>query len=146
MLLVRRSWPLLLAVACSGSDGGKPFRTTYQDEGSICIRSAADGKIEVTVVFPTCLSSSCDRALGTTCSATLSGTTLVISSKGESESTGARECTADCGALVAKCGSSIAVPPGDYTLEHGDSSAAIVLPQSEVALFTDSASFPPCSG
>jgi hypothetical protein len=141
-----RTWLLgsvVAILACSDSDPKERERSVYEDEGAVCVRSVADGKLTVTVVFPTCLSSSCDRALGTSCTVALSGSELVVTSRGETESTGARECTADCGSLVARCDVT-GVPPGSYTLVHGTSSEPITVPATGGENFGDSAPFDAC--
>ena len=101
--------------------------------------------LAVTVVFPPCLSSSCNRVLGASCEVTPSGNQLVITGKAETESTGAGACTADCGALVAHCTSPATIPPGPYTVKFGAESAEVTLAQNPVELFADGVPFRPCS-
>ena len=147
----RTRWlPLLVTVccsvlACSENDDKRIVRTTRENEGGLCLRSSSDEMLAVTVVFPTCLSSSCDRVLSASCQVTQSGNQLVVVSNAETETTGAEVCTADCGSLVARCTSTAAVPPGQYTVTYGAESADIALTQSPVELFAQEVPFRPCS-
>lgn len=128
---------LLLADGCAGATAdATPVRQEFKDEGAVCLRSQSDGSVEVLVTFPICLSSSCSRALETSCEIELEDGKLVLRSDGAAESTGATECTADCGFLTAKC-SSEALEPGDYELVHGEDSADVTLPADAIGLFDD---------
>jgi hypothetical protein len=151
MASLRARWLLLVPIccsvlACSDSDNGRKIvRTTHESEGGLCLRSSNGQALDVLVVFPTCLSSSCDRELSTSCQVTRAGDQLVVTSHAETETTGADACTADCGSLVARCTSTVAVPPGPYTLIYGSEPADISLAQSPVELFADEVPFRPCS-
>jgi hypothetical protein len=145
-LLMARRWlfgSVLVLIGCSNSDPPERERRAYADEGSVCVEPGADGKLSVTVVFPTCLSGSCDRVVATSCSVARSATEITITSKGETESTGARECTSDCGSLVARCDAT-GIPPGSYRLVHGTASATLSVPGMPVK-FGDTAPFDACS-
>src|SRR5688572_28738338 len=52
-------------------------RTTFQNEGELCLRSPGDGSLRVRVLFPGCLSSTCDRPLATSCSVNVVGGELI---------------------------------------------------------------------
>jgi hypothetical protein len=150
MTSLRDSWLLLvpvfcLALACSDTDDRQPARRTHESEGGLCLRSSNDERLAVTVVFPMCLSSSCDRVLATSCEVTLSGNELTITSHAVTQSTGAEACTADCGSLVARCTSTAPIPPGQYRVTYGAESAEISLAQSPVELFAEEVPFRPCS-
>lgn len=110
-------------------------RTSYKDEGTVCLRLQGAGTLHVRVRFPTCLSSSCNRALETGCQLTTSGTTLDLTSHGASETTGETTCTDDCGALMAECDSTELVEPGEYLLNHGSDSESVSLSREEVCAF-----------
>jgi hypothetical protein len=151
MIPLRANWLLHLSVLCSalacseGDDGTRKHRTTLENEGGLCLRSSTDETLAVTLVFPACLSSSCDRVISTSCQVTASGTELVISGKAQTETTGAEACTADCGSLVARCTSAGAIPPGPYTVKLGTESANVALAQTPVELFHEAVPFRPCS-
>jgi hypothetical protein len=151
MIPLRANWLLYVPVFCStlacseGDDGTRRHRTTLENEGGLCLRSSNDETLAVTLVFPACLSSSCDRVISTSCQVTPSGTELVISGKAETVTTGADACTADCGSLVARYTSAEAIPPGSYTVKLGTDSADITLAQSPVELFPEAVPFRPCS-
>ena len=126
---------VLLVAACSGSSTGGEDRSTFTNEGKVCLRRISDGTLQVRVQFPTCLSSSCSRVVETACEVTVSGSTLEVTSHGTVESTGASACTDDCGALVADCVASELLEPGDYTVKHGSDSAAVMPGAVETCVF-----------
>jgi hypothetical protein len=121
------------ALGCSVVDAEE---TSYTDQGAVCLRSDEAGGLQISITFPVCLSSSCERARETSCSLMRADAELVIRSRGEIENVGARVCTADCGLLQAFCESE-PIAPGQYMVVHGSDSATISLPQPSVLLFAD---------
>lgn len=107
---------LLALLGCEADEG---VRSEFRDEGEACVWIGADNRLAAEVVFPKCLSSSCDRKLTAECTVKLSGGKVSITSYAESERTGASECTDDCGALTAACHSEGEVDAGRYDIEHG---------------------------
>lgn len=110
------------AVGCSSDT----VRETYENEGDVCLTTGDDTTLKVTVYFPTCLSSSCDRALSTSCNMTLDGNTIRLESRGRAEFRGGT-CTADCGTLAATC-SLPDLPAGEYELVYGKESTTLTWP------------------
>ncbi len=70
------------------------------NKGTACIQ---DGTARVD--FNQCLSSSCDTLINASCTGTVDGTTLTITSSGsiESQRNPNSGCTTDCGFVVADC-------------------------------------------
>jgi hypothetical protein len=129
------TWRLLILLASAAACSSRPHvRTDFDDTGKVCLRLHGS-KLEVQVDFPTCLSSSCDRALETSCKVDVTGSALTLTSHGASETTGATECTDDCGTLSATCSSGGAVPPGTYTLTHGKDSTQVTLGDQQTCVF-----------
>src|SRR3954447_8950610 len=94
----------------------------YANSGSVCIESLgsrqAEQRVHVSVVFPTCVSSSCDTALEPSCSVVLKGTSLRVESSAKVRSLGGKHaCTHDCRFLTAECESPV-LPPGEYTISY----------------------------
>jgi hypothetical protein len=108
---------------------------SYANEGSLCLNSNADGTLEVEVWFPTCLSSTCDEVLGTSCTIAVLDHEISITSSGSYESPVYGSCSADCQALIADCSSEGPLNPGEYTLVHGEDAGEVTLPADAVALF-----------
>ena len=132
---------VLSAGACS--DDRERLRTVHENVGDLCLGSTAAGTVEIVVVFPTCLSSSCDRSLGSSCTVTVSNGEIRITSRGESETTGPSECSADCGALVARC-ESPPIEPGDYVVVHGEQRVSVTLPHEKSEILSGTAPFDAC--
>lgn len=109
-------------------------KQTYDNTGTVCL-TLASGTLKIEVRFPTCLSSSCDRALPTSCEATLSDGVITLTSHGASESTGESSCTDDCGSLTAACVLSTPLEPGDYILTHGNDSAPVTVSSTQTCAF-----------
>jgi hypothetical protein len=130
-------WALAVLVtsssACDSGDEGK--RHDFENEGTVCLTLEGD-ELEVSVRFPTCLSSSCSRALDTSCHFSTADGVLELTSQGAFETTGASECTDDCGALTARC-SSAGIAPGEYELRHGDERATVTVGEERVCVFGD---------
>ena len=130
---------LLLAAAC----GPTSQVHTYADEGKVCVLPqsadinaflwsstsvslAADRAVEVSVMMPTCLSSSCSHEPQADCTATLTGNDIDVTSKGSYIEQG-DVCTSDCGALVARC-TTPPLPAGRYQLRHGQEALTFTVP------------------
>jgi hypothetical protein len=122
---------LALWTACSSR---AHIRSDFNDVGKVCLQLRGSS-LEIRVDFPTCLSSSCDRALETSCKVEVSGSALMVTSHGASETTGASECTTDCGILSATCSSTDAVAPGEYALTHGKDSTQVTLSAQQTCVF-----------
>jgi hypothetical protein len=140
--LVRMGWKgagwalaamVVSSSACDSLDEGT--RHDFEDQGTVCMTLEGD-VLEVSVRFPTCLSSSCSRALDTSCQFSSADGVLELTSQGAYESTGANECTDDCGALTARC-SSTGIAPGEYELRHGDERATVTVGEERVCVFGD---------
>ncbi|PRQ05712.1 hypothetical protein [Enhygromyxa salina] len=100
--------------------------TTFTDEGSACISGEPDAAQTVTVDFQTCLSSSCDTLLESSCTAELDGTELTITATATvSSKSGA--CTADCGLAQATC-ETPPLPAGSYDVVYGQEQGTLVVP------------------
>ncbi|MDB4972371.1 MAG: hypothetical protein JWN48_712 [Myxococcaceae bacterium] len=113
------------------------------DDGQVCLSNAAlpagarglgpqvfaaGAPAFVSVVADTCLSSSCDHDRQATCTATLQGSELVVTSAFEWTSKGGdHACTADCGSLTASC-QTPPLPAGHYTVRQGDVSTTFDVP------------------
>lgn len=94
-------------------------RNTFTNDGEVCIDAAAG---EAVVHVNTCLSSSCDTLVSSSCSVTLEGTTLTVTSEAVVDSQG-DVCTDDCGFVLIRCD----LPDGDLTgttVQHGTFSGA----------------------
>lgn len=109
-------------------------KRTYDNTGTVCV-TLDSGILHFHVQFPTCLSSSCDRALPTSCEAVVTDGVITLTSHGASESTGETSCTDDCGFLVADCSLPTALAPGDYVLQHGNDSAPVTLGPTQTCAF-----------
>lgn len=119
--------------ACGGDD--KQQRELNND-GEVCLRLQADGKIQVNVHFRECLSS-CDTAKPTSCSVSGAEGSLVVTSHGAVERNGANPCSSACGALTAACTSSDGFAPGQYVVTHGADTAPITLGSQTGCLFSE---------
>ena len=102
--------------------------TSYRNEGLVCLESRSDGVLDVSVIFPTCLSSTCDTVLQSSCSIDVEGFTITVESFGSFETPRRGSCSADCQQLSAGCASEEPIPPGDYTVIHGEDEAMLEVP------------------
>jgi hypothetical protein len=126
------AFPVLL-FGCSSD----VFETQYRDQGSVCLRSTGGETLGITVTFPGCLSSSCDKVLAKSCSAERSGTEIRIHSSADVESRGG-SCTADCGIAAARCALA-GLEAGQYSVTHGTDTASVTIPtEADVVLGPDS--------
>jgi hypothetical protein len=120
---------LLLAVACTGAEDWQPV--TYTDEGDVCFE--ADGAdLSIHVTAPDCMSGSCSREFGGSCTATRAGATITLTSDihwEENVAPGAM-CTADCGIPTVHC-TLADLPAGDYTVKLGATEVSLSFPDPE---------------
>lgn len=101
------------------------------DEGTVCVEGEADATATVTVDSNFCMSSSCDRNETGSCTATLDGSTINVTSSFSWETaTGAVACTDDCGRLATTCEVG-PLPAGEYTVVHGGDSETVTIPTTE---------------
>lgn len=120
---------LVLSLACGGE---KWVPMEVVDRGAAClIATEADALGTVTVDSGECMSSSCDRDEQGSCTATLDGDTITVTSTFSWETaTGKVACTDDCGLLSAEC----TVGPlaaGTYTLVHGSDQQTVTVPTED---------------
>lgn len=122
---------LLFALACAPTDPATETHTTT-NEGSVCLEAPVVDTDGVITVDPgLCLSSSCDTLVSGTCTATLDGTTITVSSEFVVESlSGEVTCTTDCGMPTATCTVG-PLPAGTYTVVHGESSETVDVPTTD---------------
>lgn len=111
------------------------------DTGSVCIRQSIDGALEINVASETCYSGSCSEKLVSQCSLTRDGADLKLTSYTRVKTWGGT-CTDDCVSYSAAC-ELADVPPGTYTLHHGEFAGTITLPLT-AAWASAPDSFPPC--
>ena len=91
---------LALGLTACGPAGQDVRTTDVSNSGSACIRDTN----EVLVNFDRCLSSSCDTLVDASCTATVDGTTLVVTSAGTIETDlTADGCTSDCRSSWTTC-------------------------------------------
>jgi hypothetical protein len=131
---------LLVAVGCTRSE-----TLTFQDEGKICVwpegvegshsfgsktpfSFAAGEVLQISVVMPTCLSSSCSKDPEASCEVKLAENLLSVTSTGAYRDEG-RTCTGDCGFLVARCVSPV-LAAGTYTIRHGTDELVLGVPST----------------
>lgn len=121
----------LLLAGCPVEPEVEWVEETQSNEGTACLTGEADGAGTITVNADVCLSSSCSRAAEGSCTATVDGTTITVTSEFSwEEATGDVACTDDCGSLSTTC-TTDALPAGDYTVVHGSSSETISIPNSD---------------
>jgi hypothetical protein len=130
----RRLKVVLLAATLGCDSFADTPKQTYDNTGTVCL-TLSSGTLKIEVQFPTCLSSSCDRALPTSCEATLNDGVITLTSHGASESTGESACTDDCGSLTAACVLPTPLEPGDYILNHGNDSAPVTVGSTQTCAF-----------
>jgi hypothetical protein len=87
-------WVALALLSCGD---GPPTERVVTEIAAACV---GDG--EVTARLATCLSSSCDTLLESSCAATLDGDTVTVTATATIRSEGT-ECTADCGLVEVRC-------------------------------------------
>lgn len=119
--------------ACSGND---EQTRELSDDGEVCLQLQADGTLELSVHFRTCLSS-CDTAKPASCSVAGGEGTLRVESHGAVVRNGANACSSACGALIANCTSTEKFAPGQYLVTHGEDTAPITLGNRRECLFSE---------
>src|ERR1041384_648349 len=131
-------WIALVGLAACGGDDKQ--RRELVNDGEVCLRLQANGSVEVNVHFRGCLTS-CDIAQPTSCAVAAEegdeGTSLRVTSYGAVETTGASVCTANCGALRARCVSTDTFAPGEVTVRHGEDTAELLLGARSQCLFSE---------
>jgi hypothetical protein len=142
-MLPRLAFVSLAALACQSIAG---IDHTFQDQGRVCAfpegtdpgnafqspsTSAAfqpDRPATITVMAPTCLSSSCSKDRKAECSVVIEGNVIHVTSTASFREEGST-CTADCGALVARC-TTPPLPAGTWFLQHGAERIVLTVPSS----------------
>lgn len=126
-------WLALALFACGGNE---PTHSDFRDDGAVCLKLKDDGTVAATVFFRTCLTN-CDRALPSSCTIAVEGTTLRFSSHGQSERTERDTCTEACVQLTATCATTEKVAPGAHSVVHGQDMATVVLGTRNECLFVE---------
>lgn len=105
----------------------------YVDEGELCATGGGTEPVVIQVDAGECLSSSCSRDFVGSCTATLEGSTITVTSdiSWEQNVSPDASCTEDCGATVASC-ELPAVPDGVYTVVLGAESVELTAPSAVV--------------
>jgi hypothetical protein len=133
---------LVVASGCGWMPEYEPTTESFKNSGALCFTSGADGSVKLIVTFDACLSSTCSRVLQATCRVSESAGVITISSHAATEREH-RECTADCGALTARC-EAPPMAPGTYTVKYGAAESELTLPAREAELFSDVPSYVTC--
>ncbi|TXD36117.1 hypothetical protein FRC98_13420 [Lujinxingia vulgaris] len=146
--------PLTLAISLLAACGDDPEPTlvTFEDEGDVCLNRSsfqddapleADAPIDVRVELPVCLSSSCSSQPQASCELAVdtATNTITLTSEGSYLDTSAIDgsCTADCGLLHAEC-EIPALPEGQYTLTHGQTTYTFDVPSEPTGCLEANAS------
>ena len=92
--------------------------------------------VELSVVFPICLSSSCSTDRQTSCTLARSGNTFAVTAKGSFHEAGSGACTTDCAVLNPSC-TTPTLSEGTFTFQYAGGSIDIVVPSTVP---------PPCTG
>lgn len=118
---------LMLCVSLSAcADSDQPTVETYLNDGRMCLLSNERGEATINITFDPCLS--CNQVPTASCSATLTGDEIAVSTILEVETRDTpRQCPDNCTFASATC-SLIVAPPGDYLILHDDKSATVTLP------------------
>jgi hypothetical protein len=112
-----------------GQNGFGPLDTTPREY-------VAGETLQLSVVFPLCLSSSCSTDRQASCAAEQTGNTFAVTAQGSYREAGSGACSADCGTLSPSCVTP-ALSEGTFTFKYAGGSVDLVVP-STVA--------PPCIG
>ena len=135
---------VILAVA--GCGGGKDVQ--IENQGRLCVFPAsnvgtnafgpvdttprqyvANEAVELSVVFPICLSSSCSTDRQTSCTLARSGNTFAVTAKGSFHEAGSGACTTDCAVLNPSCTTPV-LSEGTFTFQYAGGSIDIVVPST----------------
>jgi hypothetical protein len=141
---MRAGW-MMIAVACTGAapkdDTGATPGTghtgtsaedwqlqSYVDAGTVCFEDRG-ADVAVWVDPGECLSSSCSRAFQGSCTATVTDTTITLTSdiSWEQNVAPGATCTDDCGSTAAQC-TLPALADGTYTVTFGAEQLELVVP------------------
>jgi len=117
-------------IACDGVQADRNWEDqSLTDSGTVCVEGDADANATITVWADTCLSSSCSRDAEGSCTASLDGSTITVTSTftWQQNVSPRAACTDDCGSIEATCEVG-PLPAGTYTLVHGDDSEEITIP------------------
>jgi hypothetical protein len=108
-----------------------PSRTEtvyYANQGTVCMSPGPDGETTIQVLVDGCASFCAE--LEASCSATLLGGTIELTSQGTATVANAQlDCPTACAVVHSRC-TLPSVPPGAYVLQHGEMTANIDLPLS----------------
>jgi hypothetical protein len=139
LLIAATAW-----LAACGTESSSGTTHTFADQGRVClfpdgvdpgtpflpptgaVAFAADRPAQITVMAPTCLSSSCSHDIQAACMATLAGNVIQVSSTASYVEQG-NVCTTDCGALVARCATP-PLPAGTYQVRLGAQTLILTVP------------------
>lgn len=88
---------------------------------------AAGGRVKALVDMDICLSSSCDVDRKQACAIALDGNTLTVTATVSWRTSGANECTSDCGRPRPGC-TSDPLPAGSYTLRYRGQTTSFDVP------------------
>lgn len=104
---------------------------SYVDEGEVCF-TQGDPDVNVTVTVQDCMSSSCSRAFAGSCTVTVDGTDITVTSDLHWEDNVAdnASCTDDCGIPSATC-TLPALADGTYQVTIGGTTTTLVVPITE---------------
>jgi len=125
---MRKIWILVAHGSLFGCVGPDHM---VSDAGRVCVEPEVveafeeAGPLLVTVLLDECISA-CANDPEATCTAELQGDTIVVHSEGQ-WSDPQEGCIAVCASLQAEC-TLEDVPPGDYTVQHGNETWALALP------------------
>lgn len=128
--MIRWTLVALALVACElpGVSDWQPV--SFVDEGEVCFEDAAPD-VTVRVIAPGCLSSSCSRDLGGSCTAVVDGTDITLTSDiSWEEDRGDVACTDDCGIPAVSC-TLADLPDGTYTVTFGSQTLTLTVPVDE---------------
>ena len=132
---------IALLPACSGADNGDTEDTDavtwgeviYVDEGDACFGDVdTDTESTINIVVNDCMSSSCTENFQGSCTATVEGTEITLTSDIHwDEVTGGNiGCTGDCGIPTASC-TLEGLADGTYTVTYGSQSLTLTVPNVE---------------
>lgn len=126
-----RLWGLVTVLACSGEEGARIERFEFNDEGSVCVRTGADGGLVISVVVDDC-ASGCAKIVDSACEVDADRADLVIHSSIAVEQRVGPEivCPTGCVPIVVSC-APLQVAPGDYLFHHAGNISAARLPTDD---------------
>jgi hypothetical protein len=115
--------------AC-GSDGSEPKRSTFDNTGALCLSpdNGNGNRVRIQAVVNSCVSG-CEVIESVTCSASITGNRIEVSSHLELTRTSGPACTTDCRHANAECGI-VRPAPGTQQLVYGSNEAELSVPLS----------------